>query len=637
MTNEIGRKITSITLMTIMLAGGMTIAFPGFTPDAYAANANLIVSAENTGYVDGAQIVEILVIDDDLTHPDASPDVTVNGDAVAMTATSDGNWYAYIADTDSVATVDHNPNADTPVNSGIDFGSTVAEFTADTTEGCGITSNDSGATHVYCGAAAGDDAVMVPAAPKTADADGVTWPFVQTYPFSSIEIHYNKAGGTQITSLEFDENADGLSLDRDNYPQGAQVHATIGDHRLNIDPTRADVWTWNMTSGDKYYSAAAVVAVNTDDPGDQITAGTQTSQVCAGCIIDIDFGGQGSDAIIELAEVDNRELPYPTIVEQVEFSAAVGDDPDTDVNEERAQVDAVSAEAWFTVREVGGPNSAVFAATNLADESILTVSDTAARDSAAYITYDGDTTDILVKHSEATIEIQSPDDVWTSGLAIPIVVVDGDVNKNSRADDDLSVSDINSIVPTLVTGDPFTLSEISDEIIIWIGVNLVTASGSDVEREYSRLIESADAPVSGSDLLNYTHGYTAGFRLGGINNDTGMWQEDEPFSPAIRQHIGELLVRTGWTPPGDFPDPDDRIGIRSETTVEEFSNRGIVSLPNIAETFTQAERTSLGKLLDTDDFETIPASILAFDIGDSAHELLDTLIDTRPWFGRNRL
>ena len=67
MTNEIGRKITSLTLMTIMLAGGMTIAFPGFTPDAYAANANLIVSAENTGgYVDGAQVTEILVIDDDL-------------------------------------------------------------------------------------------------------------------------------------------------------------------------------------------------------------------------------------------------------------------------------------------------------------------------------------------------------------------------------------------------------------------------------------------------------------------------------------------------------------------------------------------------------------------------------------------
>ena len=116
MTNEIQRKLTSITLMTIMLAGGMTIAFPGFTPDAYAVNANLIVSAENTGgYVDGAQIVEILIIDDDLS---GLPDITVNGDAVAMTETTDGNWYAYIADTDAVADVD---NTETNT-SGIDFG-----------------------------------------------------------------------------------------------------------------------------------------------------------------------------------------------------------------------------------------------------------------------------------------------------------------------------------------------------------------------------------------------------------------------------------------------------------------------------------------------------------------------------------
>ena len=125
MKNEIGRKITSLTLMTIMLAGGMTIAFPGFTPDAYAVNANLIVSAENTGgYVDGAQIVEIVVIDDDLDN-DVFPDVTVSGDAVAMVRASDG-WYAYIADTAAVAEVDNGGDVTSGIdfgdNSGIDFG-----------------------------------------------------------------------------------------------------------------------------------------------------------------------------------------------------------------------------------------------------------------------------------------------------------------------------------------------------------------------------------------------------------------------------------------------------------------------------------------------------------------------------------
>ena len=255
MKNEIGRKITSLTLMTIMLAGGMTIAFPGFTPDAYAVNANLLVSAENTGgYVDGAQIVEIVVIDDDLDNI-ASPDVTVGGDAVAMVRANDGSWYAYIADTSEVAKVDNNASA----SSGIDFG--VLTSTCIT-----ATTHTSDSRDVYCGSDQN-----VPAAEKSSSVPN--WPFIQTYEFSSnIEIQYNKAGGTQTTTLSFDSNADGLSLDRTSYPPGAQIHVTIGDHRLNIDPTKADVWTWNMAGdpGDKYYGENAVTVAHTPGIGDDI-------------------------------------------------------------------------------------------------------------------------------------------------------------------------------------------------------------------------------------------------------------------------------------------------------------------------------------------------------------------------------
>ena len=40
MNNEIGRKITSLTLMTIMLAGGMTIAAQMAEADNAAGTAN---------------------------------------------------------------------------------------------------------------------------------------------------------------------------------------------------------------------------------------------------------------------------------------------------------------------------------------------------------------------------------------------------------------------------------------------------------------------------------------------------------------------------------------------------------------------------------------------------------------------
>ena len=48
MKNELGRKITSLTIMTIMFAGGMTFAIPEVMPEAYAQEKLMYVSAENS-------------------------------------------------------------------------------------------------------------------------------------------------------------------------------------------------------------------------------------------------------------------------------------------------------------------------------------------------------------------------------------------------------------------------------------------------------------------------------------------------------------------------------------------------------------------------------------------------------------
>ena len=101
MNNEIGRKITSLTLMTIMLAGGMTFAVPGVMPAAHAANANLFVSAENSqfdNYMAGPMVIEVVVIDTDISDTNegkGEPDVTVQGKDLRMAQATDGNWYGY--------------------------------------------------------------------------------------------------------------------------------------------------------------------------------------------------------------------------------------------------------------------------------------------------------------------------------------------------------------------------------------------------------------------------------------------------------------------------------------------------------------------------------------------------------------
>ena len=120
MNNEIGRKLTSLTLMTIMLAGGMTIAAPSMmVPEAQAAGA-LYVSAENAMFDNtfgGAQIIEVIVIDgqDETDEVQGEPVVKVDENQLRMAQGVDGNWYGYFGDKTTVAA------ADTAANN-LDFG-----------------------------------------------------------------------------------------------------------------------------------------------------------------------------------------------------------------------------------------------------------------------------------------------------------------------------------------------------------------------------------------------------------------------------------------------------------------------------------------------------------------------------------
>ena len=105
MNKELGRKITSLTLMTIMLTWTAAMALPMVTPEAEAANQFLWVSVEGGAHNDnmfsGGQVVEIVVSDPAISELDTNygmPDVTIDGKKVIMAQGVDGSWYAYVAD-----------------------------------------------------------------------------------------------------------------------------------------------------------------------------------------------------------------------------------------------------------------------------------------------------------------------------------------------------------------------------------------------------------------------------------------------------------------------------------------------------------------------------------------------------------
>ncbi len=113
MKNEIIRKITSLTLMTIMFAGGLTLAVPSFIPmeeilpAAYAENEGtteglLYMSSTE---VSGAQVIEITVSDPGISNTEvrqtaATVDILsgTTTSTLRLTQVSDGTWMAYVAD-----------------------------------------------------------------------------------------------------------------------------------------------------------------------------------------------------------------------------------------------------------------------------------------------------------------------------------------------------------------------------------------------------------------------------------------------------------------------------------------------------------------------------------------------------------
>jgi len=497
MNNEIGRKITSLTLMTIMLAGGMVIAAPSMMPVAHAANANLFVSAENSqfdNYMSGPQVIEVVVIDSDIndtSEAEGEPDVTVNGKDLRMVQAVDGNWYGYFADVDMATIADATTDVQ---GEGLDFGDvcTVAQglafigISVSQTSGVAINTEDGA-----CSDAAGFDvnseeplAINVVREAKDINTNSNTatktnpnsvnpeaWPFIQLYdlnPTGNVVVQYNKGGGVQTTTLTFDTVDDfaSASLDRASYTPGSEVHVTITDLWLNIDPTDEDSWTFGTigdgSTGTTHYQVfnenGLAVGASEDNTDDELTDALDDLMCEDNCRLSTNADVQGKGFVITLQDNEDSEITVsafdPTLDPQDPRSWGVENTINLDVDD----VSGLGV-VPVTITEQG-PNSGVFGTYDESDTSNIVITNGANRGTSASIDYNETPVTILVGLTAGSIDIMPIDDEWSSGEEIPIELFDNDANKNSRADEDLNLNDPNvDLIPSLETGDPLTLDD----------------------------------------------------------------------------------------------------------------------------------------------------------------------------------
>jgi hypothetical protein len=251
----------------------------------------------------GPMVIEVVVLDPNLKNTDESkgePDVTVNGNDLRMAQASDGNWYAYFADKTMATRADQtilttDDFRDT-AGTGLDFGGFCGPNTVDKdivgnsggfpqTKGFAIakayeggTSNTPGLVEVvptqgtkpfvscvFIGPFDNPDSLseyfsrvdnhVVREAKRLNSNPNVnvgqvgfvqqTWPIIQLYDFvrgNDVEIIYNEGGGFEFVVLRFDdlEDLSTIKLDNPSFPPGAELHITLQDNQLNIDPTDED-------------------------------------------------------------------------------------------------------------------------------------------------------------------------------------------------------------------------------------------------------------------------------------------------------------------------------------------------------------------------------------------------------------
>ena len=368
-----------IALMAIMVAGGLTFAIPGMEPAQAAmisSNPNLRVSAEgqNAGNVIAhTNIVEVVIIDDLTDEMDKKPRVTVDGDSLEMKFSS-GTWYGYFVSD---------------------------EFPFVSVSGGMI-----------------DATAYIRNAPVSVGN-------IQTIAsdVGEFDIVYESPRGDQTVTLDLDDPASGVSLDRSSYSRNTQVEITLDDMALNVDPTDEDVWRFDQNGVAGYLRGGDADGAGDTEADDEIEDLTIVTY------------NQGSTSLL-VSTGDSVEYGS---------SGVEGDNPQGDMN--------TITSITFTE---DGNNETQF----INDE--LRTTDDAPRGLSFSVGYDNKVSP-SISFGTANIIINAGDE-WSSGEEIGVTLTDPDANTNSEKEDDLSVTATYDRIPTIKVGEPFTLAHEGIEV-----------------------------------------------------------------------------------------------------------------------------------------------------------------------------
>ena len=470
MKNEIGRKLTSLTIMAIMFAGlgiaqGFTNSFmPLAQADLSETDGLLSVSSTN---IQGAAILEIVVNDPDLS--DTTTDlvnavITFDGTDYDMSQGVNGKWYVYVVDASVAALMDADDNGmeygvlctsglgisggqshdqdssttDLIVSTSIDiYANAVYAHGANDAGMCLDIDNAPIATDDTSGSTAREDMTdaLLRAAPSLSNhndavANGTgycptcdlgqlghnlnasgygSWPYIVSVDFSDEPIVEYGSDAISVTYGNTDDLTS-ISLTNQNPADHSQIHLTITDPALNLDPTAADSWQFDLS----------------DNDGDTTTVRLATN---------------GSNNVLSAAELGQMKCAD---------NCALWSDSETEF--------VGSANTLDLVKMVeSGANTGVFESFDVNGVAQFSIMKDAAADKVTVFSYGGNSVDLIITYNDASITFDAGGD-WKPATPVTVSINDPDANRNPTSAETLSVGNATHKIPTIKMGSPLTLT-----------------------------------------------------------------------------------------------------------------------------------------------------------------------------------
>ncbi|MGI0089618.1 MAG: peptidase, partial [Nitrosopumilaceae archaeon] len=448
----------------------MLIAAPlSSISEAHPDHPNLFVSAENdlfANHFSGAMVIEVIIRDNDInsiSERTGEPDVTLNGNKLRMAQGSDGNWYAYFANTEKAKQADQVVPLGAAGKS-LDFGAFCDSSTPASVLGVSFPATDGVAIPRYDGVTGSTQGTASFTActlsPTNTDnknnvvrisrslntntgipvgqigIDNDAWPIIQLFSFSkNVVITYNKAGGSQRVDLSYSDIPNiSLNLNRAGYPKGAEVFVTVNDIQLNQDPTSVDSWTFNINS-----PRATFYRAFTESGSDS---------------------GNGGSGLIDL----NPHLNSLGFEENGNLGLTVGAVAELKTNQRQPTSfvtnGATTYDKIVTLVETE-PNSGIFTSSDFNNKSTIGILTSAPRGQSAIIEYNSKSTSIVSGSVTASLAFGAQSGQFNPGQKATITLVDSDQNINQATRERLDVFRSSAIIPTLQIGNPVTLQSAS--------------------------------------------------------------------------------------------------------------------------------------------------------------------------------